>query len=402
MQASPSAINVFPNSQTRAEVNAQSETDTDNSLQFLDVLNAETGNTETADGGDQFLISFASAAPDETDVSPEATSQLATLELPDTSTSSTALSTSLANLPTPTIPDTSTNLEAVQSNPETATPDTTPPPTETELVVSTTISAVRPATPKTGTDKPSADLIATPIGPDEGQTPASLTAADPAIAPDTNAVPPQTDATPIPQDLPADTVNLDATTIDAAIGQSLEASSASASDTGSPSILAGIQSAPTSPLATTATAAATPISSNLQLVKPLEIPAVLADAIPTVDPENDRVVVQLDPPELGRVTIDFKFDGQVLQGVTITGESPEALRQLRQMHFELIQALEQNGLANGSLEFRQQASSDQGAPQSQFQIDETDSAQAAPPPPAWQNSPTNKQRTDETGLDIKV
>ncbi|MEO9969875.1 MAG: flagellar hook-length control protein FliK, partial [Hyphomonadaceae bacterium] len=379
MQASPSAINVFPNSQTKAEVNAQSEADTDNGAQFLDVLNAETGNTDTADTDEQSLISFASAAPDQADVSPEAISQLTVLELPDTLAPSTALSTSPAVLPTSTIPDASAGLDAVQSNPETAPSDTRIAPTDAARVAPIPISAVRSALPNTGTAEPSADLVATPIGANEGQTPAGPAAADPAIAPDTNAVPPQADITQIPQDLPADTVSSDAAEIDAAVGQAIEATPATASDTSSSPILAGVQSAPASPLTTTA--AATPISGNLQLVKPLEIPAVLADALPTVDPENDRVVVQLDPPELGRVTIDFKFDGQVLQGVTITGESPEALRQLRQMHFELIQALEQNGLANDSLEFRQQASSEQGASQSQFQVDDTDGEQAAPPPP---------------------
>ncbi|MEQ8557467.1 MAG: flagellar hook-length control protein FliK [Henriciella sp.] len=80
------------------------------------------------------------------------------------------------------------------------------------------------------------------------------------------------------------------------------------------------------------------------------------------DKGGDRVTVQLDPPELGRVSIDFKFDANGLQHVTITGETPEALKQLRQVHFQLTQALEQNGLSSQDMTFRQNTSQ-QGQPQ---------------------------------------
>lgn len=85
-----------------------------------------------------------------------------------------------------------------------------------------------------------------------------------------------------------------------------------------------------------------------------ELPQVLASA--ARDGEDDRVVIQLDPPELGRVSLDFKFDPNGLQHVTITAETPEAMRQLRQMHFELVQALERNGLSAENMSFQQQNS----------------------------------------------
>ncbi|MEZ5946733.1 MAG: hypothetical protein R3C04_07770 [Hyphomonas sp.] len=39
------------------------------------------------------------------------------------------------------------------------------------------------------------------------------------------------------------------------------------------------------------------------------------------------------------MSIDFRFDHHGLQHVTITGETPGLLRQLRLMHHELVQAL---------------------------------------------------------------
>lgn len=89
----------------------------------------------------------------------------------------------------------------------------------------------------------------------------------------------------------------------------------------------------------------------LPVVAMTDIPDVVTQSATSPDRANDRVVVQLDPPELGRVSIDFKFDAGMLQAVTITGESPEALRQLRQMHFELINSLEQQGISGSDLTF---------------------------------------------------
>lgn len=85
-----------------------------------------------------------------------------------------------------------------------------------------------------------------------------------------------------------------------------------------------------------------------------EIPAIVARA--SSDAQNDRITVQLDPPELGRVSIDFKFDAQGLQLVTVTAETPEAMRQLRAMHFELVQALERQGFSGHDMTFQQQTS----------------------------------------------
>ncbi len=65
-------------------------------------------------------------------------------------------------------------------------------------------------------------------------------------------------------------------------------------------------------------------------------------------------MVQLDPPELGRVMIDFKFDAQGLQQIIVTSENPEALKRLREMHSELTAALRDQGLSDQNLSFQEQ------------------------------------------------
>lgn len=102
---------------------------------------------------------------------------------------------------------------------------------------------------------------------------------------------------------------------------------------------------------TAVTAQMTP-SNAVLVATATQVPDIVARA--TSDGQDDRIVVQLDPPELGRISIDFKFDAQGLQHVTITAESPEAMRQLRQMHFELVQALERNGLSSQNMSFQHQ------------------------------------------------
>jgi len=111
-----------------------------------------------------------------------------------------------------------------------------------------------------------------------------------------------------------------------------------------------------------------PTSAAPTAPAPAPLPLVHANGIVTTTPagvvdiisnsadggQSDRVVVQLDPPELGRVSIDFKFDAQGLQHVTVTGESPEAVRQLRLLHADLVQTLERHGLGSQNMTFQQQ------------------------------------------------
>ena len=101
------------------------------------------------------------------------------------------------------------------------------------------------------------------------------------------------------------------------------------------------------------------LTSNVE-----NIPNILADSL-SADDGTNNIKIQLDPPELGRVSIDFKFDGNVLQNVVVTGETPEAMRRLRLMHFELVQTLESFGYSGQDLDFSQRDSSHNGAQQAQ-------------------------------------
>jgi len=83
-----------------------------------------------------------------------------------------------------------------------------------------------------------------------------------------------------------------------------------------------------------------------------DIPNILSEALSAED-GTQQIKVQLDPPELGRVSIDFKFEGNVLQNILVTGETAEAMRRLRLMHFELIQTLEDFGYSGQDLDFSQ-------------------------------------------------
>ncbi|MEM9573409.1 MAG: flagellar hook-length control protein FliK [Pseudomonadota bacterium] len=112
---------------------------------------------------------------------------------------------------------------------------------------------------------------------------------------------------------------------------------------------------PTSTPTVAPTTGLTPTAPSIPLATPNELTGVILNAINNgIDPQ-EQLVVQLDPPELGRVMIDFKFDAQGLQQITVTTENPEALKRLREMHFELTQALRDHGLSEQNMSFREQA-----------------------------------------------
>lgn len=122
--------------------------------------------------------------------------------------------------------------------------------------------------------------------------------------------------------------------------------------------------------------------------------------------ETDQIVIQLDPPELGRVSIDFKFDSNGLQHVTVTGETPDALRQLRLMHYELTQALERHGLGSQNMTFQQQHQNAQHAPAPNPFARQgllSDAGAAATLDPLIANTPQTSPRTMPGGrLDMKL
>ncbi len=99
----------------------------------------------------------------------------------------------------------------------------------------------------------------------------------------------------------------------------------------------------------------TPTPAAIPVAAPSDLTSVILNAVKNGADPQEQLVVQLDPPELGRVMIDFKFDAQGVQQVTVTSENPEALKRLRELHFELTQALRENGLSDQNMSFRQEA-----------------------------------------------
>ncbi|MEM1146740.1 MAG: flagellar hook-length control protein FliK [Pseudomonadota bacterium] len=120
-------------------------------------------------------------------------------------------------------------------------------------------------------------------------------------------------------------------------------------------LLPAAQTTSSNPLSTAATPGLTPTAPAQVIAAPNELTHVILNALKSGFDPQEQLVVQLDPPELGRVLIDFKFDAQGLQQVVVTSENPEALKRLRELHFELTEALKDQGLSEKNMSFRQEA-----------------------------------------------
>lgn len=122
-----------------------------------------------------------------------------------------------------------------------------------------------------------------------------------------------------------------------------------------PLVTMGAATSTPSTAATVSTAGLTPTAPAIPIASPGDLTSVILNALQNGGDPQEQLVVQLDPPELGRVMIDFKFDAQGVQQVVVTSENPEALKRLREMHFELTEALRQQGLSDTNMSFRQEA-----------------------------------------------
>lgn len=139
---------------------------------------------------------------------------------------------------------------------------------------------------------------------------------------------------------------------------------------------------------------------------PAEVVDILSDSLASPDEKKNHVHIQLDPPELGRVSLDFKFDAHGLQHVTIVGETPEAMRQLRLMHFELVNALERQGLSSENMSYQQQQTPQDpgqqaGRDPSRSQPNTSGSTSPALPELVAQNT-IQSRPTSIAGLNIKL
>ena len=120
-----------------------------------------------------------------------------------------------------------------------------------------------------------------------------------------------------------------------------------------PTVTIGLASSGNTPVQ--ANVGLTPTAAAIPVAAPSDLTSVILNAVKNGADPQEQLVVQLDPPELGRVMIDFKFDAQGVQQITVTSENPEALKRLRELHFELTQALRDNGLSDQNMSFRQEA-----------------------------------------------
>ncbi len=238
-------------------------------------------------------------------------------------------------------------------------------------------------------------------------------------SPDTDVKPIQTADATTPQIRDAQASEQKLASVDPSTAPKTDVPKATSSAYSSAASLDGINTASsTSQTTTLGAATTTATSSALNVGAPTVTPTQPTAPIPMMPPQavagvvterlinepdnSDRIVVQLDPPELGRVAIDFKFDAAGLQTVTITGESPEALKQLRLMHFELLQALEDNGISGSELSFAENTSNQ--SQQHPAEFSETTSQDIAAEPDFSEpraTRPTHYAKVD-SGLDLKL
>lgn len=254
--------------------------------------------------------------------------------------------------------------------PASVLPETTPLQSGAQPVAAQTQTPARtetPSTPQAQTQiTAAAETVAVmaPAAPVAGKTPTKDAPATVDVQTDSigkpdappNAAAPHPDA-PLPDEI---TIERNFATL-SAVADKAAAPDATVSVQTQASPLAVAVAAPgpsPAPLLTPAPLAMTPVHAVL-VASPAEVVDIVTRT--ASDGQSDRVVVQLDPPELGRVSIDFKFDAQGLQHVTITSETPEAMRQLRAMHSELVQALERQGLDGQNMTFQHQQQSSQQA-----------------------------------------
>jgi flagellar hook-length control protein FliK len=135
---------------------------------------------------------------------------------------------------------------------------------------------------------------------------------------------------------------------------------------------------------------------------PADIASIISQELSS-DTQSNRVRIQLDPPELGRVSLEFKFDSQGLQHVLVTADSAEAIRRIRAFHPDLVSVLDEHGLSSQDMTFREQAS-DQNPAQSWSSADTGALDEDSEPLPtvAAPLSQASPSRSATSGLDIRV
>jgi len=135
---------------------------------------------------------------------------------------------------------------------------------------------------------------------------------------------------------------------------------------------------------------------------PADIESIISQELSS-DRQTNHVRVQLDPPELGRVSLEFKFDSHGLQHVVVTADSADAIRRIRAFHPDLVSVLDEHGLSSQDMTFREQASGqnpaqDWAGAKMTPADDEADLMTETPAPLPR----TPQPRSASAGLDIRV
>lgn len=186
-------------------------------------------------------------------------------------------------------------------------------------------------------------------------------------------------------------------------------------DPASPAATLGSTTSSNAPLNLTSTTApsfnpAAPSGQSPVIVaSPADVPGVVAQTL-AQNESTERISIQLDPPELGRVSIEFQIDESGVHTVTVTGETSEALRKLRLMNFELLQALEQQGLGGRSfsLEYQHSEPAEHWAQASDDPTGDGDDTQSQAATPNWPEETLQATRLSdpsqlgESGLNLRL
>ena len=124
-----------------------------------------------------------------------------------------------------------------------------------------------------------------------------------------------------------------------------------------------LAASPSSPLSSASPLA---LSSPLTPLNAPSFQSVTQSIIKTLETQKG-VSVRLDPPEMGRVYIDYQFESDKSVTAIVRAELPEALTQLRENTSILQNLLKDNGFENVNIDFAQSGSDSEESASDDFQ-----------------------------------
>lgn len=168
--------------------------------------------------------------------------------------------------------------------------------------------------------------------------------------------------------------------------------------------LGGELAAPTVFSGTTSVTNATPVTTTIPPAVQSAIISTVSDAILTAKETPKGVMVQLDPPEMGRVYIDFMFDADNRVNVVVKADNIDSFNILKERSQDFLQMLSDNGFSNVDLSFEQQSSSDGSSENSEdaqsYGVSYTEAAQDSLE--TSYRSPLYRVNEDELRLDLRL